>query len=63
VRKISCDKCDGGIITTHDPKDPPGINTYTICDDCKGNGWYWYAKGLLVLIIPSFLLFGGALCR
>lgn len=62
MRRICCDKCDGdGIITTRDPQDPPGINTYTICADCKGNGWYEYVKGLLVLIVPSFLLFGGGL--
>lgn len=63
MRSVCCDKCNGeGVITTRDPKDAPGVLTYTTCTECNGQGWYEYLKGLLVLIVPSALLFlgGGA---
>ena len=55
--KVYCEKCDIGIVTTHDPKDPPGVDTYTVCEDCDGRGYYEYLKGLIILLIPNFLLY------
>jgi hypothetical protein len=55
--RVYCDKCEDGIITTKDPNDPPGVYTFTVCEDCDGKGWYEYLKGFIVLLVPNFLLF------
>lgn len=60
-----CPKCEAGIITTHDPKDPTKVDTFTVCENCNGTGvereMEWPSPFYLVLLIPNFLLFcGGA---
>lgn len=56
-----CEACEGGIVTTHDPKDPAGVDTFTRCDECGGSGREyspeWPTPFFIVLLIPNFLLF------
>lgn len=33
-----CPDCDEGIVTTHDPMDPPGVFTFIVCEKCNGEG-------------------------
>jgi DnaJ-class molecular chaperone len=59
---ICCDVCNGEGIIESDLQDAatyPGEKLYTVCEECNGLGWFTYLKSLLILIIPSFLIFGG----
>lgn len=55
-----CEHCDGGIITTHEPSDPPEVMTFTVCDECGGSGYVYdgpWSSFYIILLIPNFLLF------